>query len=284
MEKKDYLFNSAINSKVEYTLINSSFFNALSFDHKGRFSFNDKAIKSMSFLSIGLSSKTLGNKSEYFSIEIKPINKANSHLKEINSFSEIFVFSIISSRYLFISSSANSGEIRTRDLLRINFFVKESFQKNVNKIFVSATIARDINNRNNQMNHNVPCLLGKGITKIKKDTNINVFSYSFISSPYTKPLFFSSSNLFFLEDFWSFTDQSIISSSCDKSEISLEINLFKSTFDCFICLSTDSGRFIVTLPICSSNLSLERFCLNNLLPSSFGLDYNEYMNSELAVC
>src|SRR3989338_4795419 len=46
-------------------------------------------------------------------------------------------------------------------------------------LFNNAIIARDINNRNNQMNHNVPCLLGKGITKIKKDTNINVFSYSY---------------------------------------------------------------------------------------------------------
>ena len=45
-------------------------------------------------------------------------------------------------------------------------------------LFNNAIIARDINNRNNQMNHNVPCLLGKGITKIKKDTNINVFSYT----------------------------------------------------------------------------------------------------------
>ena len=43
----------------------------------------------------------------------------------------------------------------------------------------NAVIARDINNRNNQMNLNVPCLLGKDITKIKKYTNINVFSYSF---------------------------------------------------------------------------------------------------------
>ena len=42
----------------------------------------------------------------------------------------------------------------------------------------NAVIARDINNRNNQMNLNVPCLLGKDITKIKKYTNINVFSYS----------------------------------------------------------------------------------------------------------
>jgi len=136
--KNNYFeLNSLINSSVVYTFIRDCCLRCGSFDQIGQLCFNASAIKSISSLS-GIKSDLCKN-FEYSLSSLKSTNIANSLNNSLNSFCEILVLEQISSECFFNSDNAYSGEIKSKSW-SINIpFVNESFQKNVNNMFVSTT-------------------------------------------------------------------------------------------------------------------------------------------------
>src|SRR3989338_5437324 len=131
--------NSSINSEVEYTLTFDCLFKCGSFDQIDSLSFNARARKSVSLWYIGINERASGKNCLYSSKGINSTNIARSLLNSLNFSRDMLVFPMISSEYLLISSSANSGEKNSKSWSTNKPLVNECFQKNVNRILVSTT-------------------------------------------------------------------------------------------------------------------------------------------------